>query len=263
MESKSNSYSSVKYHDIFDYKLTKDELRRWQYKNKKESVSGRKNKGRIQRERHSQEKLRIAKRAANLISKVPTVKFIGITGALAMMNAGKNSDIDLMIITSRGLLWTTRLLSYLVTWLLGYKTRKPKSKIERDNLCLNMWLDESDLVWGKKDRNIYTAHEIAQIVPLVNKYKTYEKFLCLNKWILDFWPRSVNIQNVDLRMMNYESEKTLFNIQYSIFNSLENIAYKIQYRYMKPKITREVILKTRAIFHPNDWGKLVMTRLSS
>ena len=31
---------------------------------------------------------------------------------------------------------------------------------------------------------------------------------------------------------------------------------------MKPKITREVVTPTRAIFHPNDWGKKVLTILS-
>ena len=95
-------------------------------------------------------KLIIARKATNLIAKIPTVKFVGITGALAMNNAGRNSDIDLMIITKNGCLWTTRLISYLLTWLFGFKTRRPKNRLEKDKLCLNMWLDESSLVWDKK-----------------------------------------------------------------------------------------------------------------
>ena len=61
-----------------------------------------------------------------------------------------------------------------------------------------MWLDESDMVWQRKDRNIYTAHEIAQIVPLINKDKTYEKFLSHNRWILDFWPNAVKIRKLQV-----------------------------------------------------------------
>ena len=195
MESKSNNFSSVKYHDIFDYKLTKEELVKWQYKNLKEITSGHKNKSRLQNETYSKTKLVVAKKVAKLLSKIPSVKFVGITGALAMNNAGKNSDIDLMIITSKNRLWLTRFCVYCLLHTTYYILRKPRVKNERDALCLNLWLDEQDLVWPKKDRNIYTAHEIAQVVPLVNRNKTYERFLCQNKWILDFWPNSTKISS--------------------------------------------------------------------
>lgn len=251
MELKSNS-PSIDYHNIFDFKLTKEEHVKWQYKNYKETTSGVKNKSRLQREKCSQKKLIIAKKAASLISKIPTVKFIGITGALAMSNASKNSDIDLMIITKNNTLWRTRLFVYLTIYLFGIQTRRPLDDNQRDALCLNMWLDESDLVWDKSDRNLYTAHEIAQIVPLVNKEKTYEKFLRCNRWILEYWPNAVEIQI-------YKDTKILCKK----INFIEKIAYKLQYLYMKPKITREVVTPTRAIFHPNDWGKIVLSKLSS
>ena len=89
----------------------------------------------------------------------------------------KNSDIDLLIITRKNMLWTTRALVYGVLKVMGYQLRKPEQKSEKDKLCLNMWLDETSLVWDRKDRNIYTGHEIAQIVPLINKKNIYEKFL--------------------------------------------------------------------------------------
>lgn len=259
MESVSNKQLAVtskitsqKYHDIFDFKLTKEELVKWKYKNIKETTTGRKNKTRLQREKFSKRKMSFAKKVSNILGRIPPVKFIGITGALAMMNAGKESDIDLMIITKNGRLWTTRLICYFVTLLLGFKTRRPKSKFEKDRLCLNMWLDESDLVWNKKDRNIYTAHEIAQVIPLVNKDKTYEKFLNSNKWILDYWPNSVKIAS--------KATETLSSSQSGF---IERILFRLQYLYMKPKITREVVTKTRAIFHPNNWGKQVQDKLTS
>lgn len=195
MELKSNNGISIRYHDIFDYKLTKPEAIKWQYINQKVTVSGIKNKGRLQREKYSQAKLLLATKAAEIISKIPTVKFVGITGALAMNNASRDSDIDLMIITKSGFLWTTRLFVYLLICLFGIQTRKPKYNLQKDMLCLNMWMDEHLLEWNKKDRNIYTAHEIAQIVPLVNKNNVYEKFLWQNKWILTYWPNAVAVQS--------------------------------------------------------------------
>jgi len=248
MELKSNSCTSILYHDIFDYKLTKEELVKWQYKDSLETTKGKKNKSRLQREKYSKEKFKIAKKTAKLISKIPTVKFVGITGALAMNNAGENSDIDLMIITKGNYLWTTRLLCL---FLLFNKIRRFGDKNEKNRLCLNMWLDQNDLVWNKKDRNVYTAHEIAQVVTLVNKDRTYEKFLYLNRWILDYWPNAVKISLLKIKNV------------YKKTNIFEKMAFKLQYLYMQPKITREVVTPTRAIFHPNDWGKKVSFHLST
>lgn len=268
MASRFSKTLTVIYHDIFDYPLTSKELGVWKSAKKIKSkkkiekthgyffVKGREGivKKRLQREKYSKKKLNIAIKASKLISKIPTVSFIGVTGALAMGNAGKNSDIDLLIITRKNTLWTTRILVYLVLFIFRQKVRSPLNKNERDKLCLNMWLDEVDLVWDKSDRNIYTAHEIAQIVPLVNKNKVYEKFLWKNKWILNFWPNAVKVKVVQKR------GDSNFFVLFSIF---EKLAFQLQYFYMKPKITCEVITPTRAIFHPTDWGKKVLTRLNS
>lgn len=265
MEFGSNN-TSIVYHDIFDYKLTKDEAYRWQYKKEKLLVTGRKNKTRIQREKFSKKKLAIAKKAANLISKILTVKFVGITGALAMNNASKNSDIDLIIITSQNKLWITRFCVYYSLITNHFSPRSPSSSNEKDKLCLNMWLDENDLVWDKKERNIYTAHEIAQVVPLVNKDKTHEKFLYLNRWILNFWPNSVEIRKSNIEYRNkleFSKFKYLNTISDFVLRALNLIAFKLQYFYMSKKITREIVTATRAIFHPNDWGSVVMKKLSS
>jgi D-beta-D-heptose 7-phosphate kinase/D-beta-D-heptose 1-phosphate adenosyltransferase len=260
MELKSNNIS-IKYHNIFDYKLSKDEAFKWQFRNQKTVVSGKKNKSRLQREKYSQKKLLIAKKASKLISKIPTVLFVGITGSLAMMNSGKNSDIDLMIITKKNCLWTTRLLVYGLLRVTGYELRKPKLNNEKDMLCINLWLDESDLVWGKKDRNIYTAHEIAQVVPLFNKDKTYEKFLYLNRWILNYWPNSVDAKYIGRSISYIGNTKTQYTIYHILNTVIEYLAFNIQYWYMKNKITREIVTPTRAIFHPNDWGKKVLIAL--
>lgn len=253
MALKFSNFTTIKYHNIFDFKLTKEELSKWQYKREKPNLTGItsiKNKSRLEREKHSQQKLKIAIRAAKLISKILTVKFVGITGSLAMLNSTRDSDIDLIIITKSNSLWLTRLVVYCTLFAIRYPLRRPRNNIERDALCLNMWLDESDLVWDKKDRNIYSAHEIAQIIPLVNKDKTYEKFLYLNRWVLNYWPNAVAVQS------------TKYIVQRNKISFIEKLAYTIQYWYMKNKITREIVTPTRAIFHPKDWSKVVISKLT-
>jgi D-beta-D-heptose 7-phosphate kinase/D-beta-D-heptose 1-phosphate adenosyltransferase len=135
---------------------------------------------------------------------------------------------------------------------LGFPTRRSGQKTERDKLCLNMWLDESYLAWSPKDRNVYTAHEIAQIVPLVNKDKTDKRFIAANLWIKQFWPNAVPKEGV-----KKQPEKK----QGPFFKLIEAVAYSAQLKYMKSKITREVVTPTRAVFHPYDWSEVILGRL--
>jgi len=277
--------SSVCYHDIFNYPLTKEEIIKWKcntsinplrqgfvgqaskngyyfLKNRESLI-----KQRQDREKISARKLEIAKKAAEILSKIPNIKMVAVTGSLAMMNSSEESDIDLLIITRQNTLWLSRLLVLVIFFLLDIPVRRSDDSSQKDKLCLNMWLDESDLVWSKKDRNIYTAHEIAQIVPLVNKDKTYEKFLYQNKWILDFWPNSVKIGKLrgsePWKFNEKLRDPRSWKLEIGKFKFVEKICYWIQYNYMRTKITRETVSETRALFHPHDWGKVVLKKLSS
>jgi len=258
---------SIIYHDIFDYPLTIFELIKWNagdkvklLKNQDVKVVGKRGyfsikdrEGlilkRFMRKRISTRKVVIAKRAAKILSFIPTIKMVAVTGALAMENANEEADIDLMIITSKDTLWTTRLFTLLLLDILRIPRRKYGDRNQKDKLCLNIWLDENNLAWRK--RNIFTAHEIAQIKPLVNKEEAYEKFISKNKWIVDYWPNAVKIQNY--------SRQT--NLRPSLFTIFEPLTRKFQLWYMKDKVTREVVTPTRALFHPIDWGDIIASKL--
>jgi predicted nucleotidyltransferase len=262
---------AVYYHNIFDFPLSLQELIKWKaneelgYLDEKaiiqksgyfyvEGGDGLVYK-RMLRERISAKKTLIAKKASRLISLLPTVKMVAITGSLAMKNSSSESDIDLMVITKGGTLWLTRLITYTLLKLTNFSVRKPGDSNEKDRLCLNIWLDEYDLLWNKGSRNLYTAHEIAQIYPLANKSKIYEKFLYKNRWILDYWPNAVKIGKLKSRdKKSSPLEKVLL--------PFEKAAYKFQVNHMRGKKTREVVAKTRALFHPQDWGSIVLNRLS-
>ena len=265
---------SIFYHNIFDYPLNFYEISRWQAGERKVprganliNICGRNGywfmEGkdgliykRILRQRISSRKRKIAERASKFLSLIPSIKMIAVTGSLAMENSDEDGDIDLMVITKKGTLWLTRLLSYIILSTVHFSLRRPNDRVQKDRLCLNLWLDESDLVWDKNKRNFYTAHEIAQIIPLVDKYETYNRFLIANKWILSFWPKSVRIRE---KGEQKEANTTFLSL---LLNPFERLAYQLQLIYMRRKITREVVSPTRAIFHPYDWGKLISRRLS-
>ena len=201
-------------------------------------------------------KLEIAKRAAKLLAKIPSIKMVAVTGNLAMENATKESDIDLMIVTDANTLWLSRLLALILLAMFRIPFRRAGRAKEQDRLCLNLWLDETVLIWDKDNRNIYTAHELAQVIPLVNKNQTYEKLLLINRWILKYWPNSVKL---------LPKKRIEFGIQRSnpLTLFLEKIAFNLQYFYMKSKITRETVTCHKALFHPKDLGKIVLDRLKN
>lgn len=265
--------SSLIYHDIFDYPLTPLELINWtagkkvNFKNLENVKISTKNgflflagrEGctlkRLMRKRISNRKIEKAKKAAQILSILPTVKMIAVTGALAMNNANEESDIDFLLITKKGSLWTTRLLVMVLLKTFGIPRRKYGDKRTKDRLCLNIWLDESDLVWNKKSRNIFTSHEISQIIPLTNKDNTYEKFLSKNDWIINYWPNATNARAGDEKTKSKTGKDGL------AMKLLEALVMKAQYKYMENKITREVVTPTRALFHPVDWASFISSKL--
>ncbi len=264
---KSKHYFSLIYHDLFDYPLSIGDLERWvttkkftlkkipkiEHKNGYLFLKGRENTLllRKKREKNYQAKLQIAKKASLVMGLIPFVRGVFLTGALAMQNADENSDIDFMVITSRNCLWTTRLLTYLLFYLAGIQFRRFSNTNQKDKICLNIWLDESTLAWDKRQRNVYTAHEIAQVIPLVNRDKIYERFIWKNKWIRNYWPNAVKVMK----------PKTQNTTPYPLTAIFETLARKLQFLYMRRKKTVEVISESRAIFHPVDRSKQIISLL--
>ncbi len=273
--------STLKYHNEFDYPLELEEI--WKLliinripKTKLENlltqlikekkigktrdyyyISGRKSivSIRKKREKYSKEKIKIGKRIIQLFKFIPWIKMVGITGALAMNNTNKDDDIDLLIITSSNRLWFTRLCLIIILEILGNR-RRPKDKDIKDKICLNMFLDETALGLVKNRHNLFTSHEIVQMKPVFNKDNTYEKFLGTNLWVKEFLPNGIGppacgsghftrlIQSCSMPDPSAGKQKSY------ILNLFNNLAYKMQYKFMKSKITTEQISPHYAFFHP-------------
>lgn len=266
--------ASLVYHDFFSYPLTESELDYWQmgkgvyelkilpkysFKDKYFFVSGRKNiiNVRKKRTRFSNQKLKIAQQSARLIGKIPGVLFVGITGSLAMHNAKAKDDIDFLIITQKNALWTSRLAVLAYLKLKGKAVRRFNQIEEKDKLCLNMWLSADDL---KIKQSLFAAHEIAQIIPLVNKNKVYEKFMHQNSWYKKYWPNASRKKKVENRISYIEKQKYARQL---IGVIVEPVCFWIQNIYMKRHKTREEVTRIRAFFHPIDWDKKVVKKLAS
>lgn len=259
-------YVSACYHSIFNYPLTLSDQTKWKAAGFSSVVQKRKFlivRGylvspkstssialRQKKERESAKKLNKARRAALLLSIIPWIQMVGITGSLAMQNASKKSDIDFIIVTTPNALWLSRLLAKLLLTLFNVPQRKSGVKAEADRVCMNLWLASNSLPIPQK--NIYTAHEIAQIVPLVNKHKTYELLLAQNKWITNYWPNAVKVARGANRKHAFEP----------LIAPVSALCYLIQYLHMRKTMTRERVSWGFAFFHPMDWGAVVERHLT-
>lgn len=190
-----------------------------------------------------EQKIQEAKRASKVFGWLPTIQCICITGGTAVGNVTHDDDIDLMIITREGWLWTTRLIVVLVSKILGkYRSRlfsEHHSPQVRDRWCFNLWLDMTALAVPLERQNMYTAHEVVQTFHMLNKNNTHEHFLSANSWTRSYLPHSTRYT----KTFAQEQQKKSIHL-------IERIAFAVQQRYMKEHQTREIATAHAAFFHP-------------
>ena len=195
---------AVTYGDVFDYPLTADEMHRYlagvaasraqvqgalaqgrlvpsflSRSGRYYTLPGREDAVETRRKRAaiSAKYWRIAVRYGRRIAELPFVRMVAVTGALAMDNVA-DEDIDYLIVTEPGRLWLCRGLVVGVVRLAA---------LRGVTLCPNYFLSENALVLS--ERNLFTAHEVAQMVPLAGS-ETYETFRRLNHWSEAFLPNA-------------------------------------------------------------------------
>jgi hypothetical protein len=202
------------YADLFDHALTRDEIHRYLIGQAASAaavaamldndvelgfhivqtedrfhLNGRPHLTSIRRERAaaSADLWPAAKRYGARIARLPFVRLVGVTGALAMNNARPDDDIDLFILVQPGRLWLCRLLVLGVVKLAARRGYV---------LCPNFLLS-TDHLW-LSERNLFTAHEVVQMVPL-ERNPWYGAFIGANGWVADFLPNAFAGETAEAR----------------------------------------------------------------
>jgi hypothetical protein len=195
---------TVVYADLFDYPLTVQQIHRYltgygapltiveeylasdiKLSERLDSISpfwflaGREHLARLRQEReaYSQILWSAARRYGHLVAALPFVRMTAVTGSLAMNNAvSAQDDMDFLIITREGRVWLARGLVLLVVHLAR------RLGIE---ICPNYVMAEQHLRLA--DPNLFTAHELAQLVPLYGR-RTYLRLVESNAWLRHYLP---------------------------------------------------------------------------
>jgi hypothetical protein len=122
--------------------------------------------------------LKTAEKIASFLSAFPFVRGVAVSGSLSKNFADEKSDIDFFIITAKNKLWLARAIMH------GFKKFTFLFKKEHW-FCMNYYVDEAML--QIKEKNIYTATEIATLLPL-RGIGSFQEFYQHNKWSRNFLP---------------------------------------------------------------------------
>jgi predicted nucleotidyltransferase len=278
-------FQTLLYSDLFSFPLTKEELWRFLISEKKITkkefrevlqqlpnaatmrdgyfcLKG-KEKTITKREKNLTEvtkKITRAREVAQKLAQIPSIRFIGISGGLAAGSATKDDDIDLVVIVKRNTLFMSRLLILFVLELLGVRRRRGQ-KDSANTICLNLLFDEEAFVWPQERRDVYTAREIAQIVPLFERNACYQQFLASNEWIQDFLPNStVRLSSNWFFRRNDTFVSGL--VYHLVFHSFfELLAKQIQFALISRHKTKEIVTDHLLAFHPYDYRTNILDRL--
>lgn len=190
--------ATLAYSDIFDHPLTLDELHRYLIVfasrdqisecaismiesackdgyyflgDRPEIVDIRK-----RREANSRKAFDRAMFYGRILGRLPFIRMVALTGSLAMLNLSKNRDMDYMLVTRPGRVWTARAFALLLGRL---------ARLFGDVICPNVIVSENALEWNAN--NLYAAREFAQMIP-ISGLDVFNRLRLANLWVKDILP---------------------------------------------------------------------------
>lgn len=134
---------------------------------------------RQEREQLAEGMMHTAQQYAAWLARIPFVRMVALTGALAMRNpAHRDDDYDYFLITERGRVWLARFFAIVLVRL---------ARLQGVELCPNYLVTTDELFQTRQD--LYIAHEVTQMVPLYG-VEWYQHMLSLNEWTRCFMPHA-------------------------------------------------------------------------
>lgn len=137
---------------------------------------------RIHDEKRAVRKIKRASELIWLLSWVPFIRMIGLTGSLSMKQGDAGSDWDFFVVIKKGAIWRGRMFLALVLQLLG---KRRHGRYIENRACLNHFVTDSSLAISMQD--LFSAHEYRFMYPIFG-WQMYRKFELANGWMKTLKP---------------------------------------------------------------------------
>jgi hypothetical protein len=133
---------------------------------------------RSRREVLSRDLLERDRRLIALVSRMPFVRMVAVSGSLAHLNAERSADLDLFVITAPHRVWSVTLSVLVIARLLGWRKR----------MCLNYVISEAALAIAPGD--LFSANQIIHLRPIVG-HDVFAAFVEANPFVREHYPNFV------------------------------------------------------------------------
>ncbi|MBN1641586.1 MAG: hypothetical protein JXA09_10145 [Anaerolineae bacterium] len=120
-------------------------------------------------------------RYGHAIARLPFVRMAAITGTLAVNNIERGADIDYLIVAAPHRVWLTRYMCLFLVY---------GGRLEQLTICPNYLISSDHL--DQFSRSFYTAHELAQMVPVYG-LEIYRKIVEANGWARAYLPNAFDV----------------------------------------------------------------------
>ena len=110
-----------------------------------------------------------------LVSRMPFVRMVALSGSLAHLNAEGSADLDLFVITAPRRVWCVTLAVLVLSRLFGWRRR----------LCLNYVVSENTMKIVPED--LFTANQIIHLRPAYGR-DVFTRFWYTNQFVRNFYP---------------------------------------------------------------------------
>lgn len=130
---------------------------------------------RARREVVSRDLLARNRRVLALVSRMPFVRMVALSGSLAHLNAEGSADLDLFVITAPRRVWSVTVAVLVLARLLGWRRR----------LCLNYVISERAL--GIEPADLFAANQIIHLKPITGR-DVFRAFVAANPFVAALYP---------------------------------------------------------------------------
>lgn len=209
------------------------------------------------RQAHYREALKKFRRAQWIIrflKIIPSIKGIAICNSLGYANPHEKSDIDLIILTEPGRIWTSRALAVLLTKIFASRPVPEKTK---DAICLSFFsvynynleslklkMDDPHFDWW-----------VVNFLPVYDQDSSFESFFENNEWIDNLRPNAipaVMAKRFSLRKSGIHFPLPLKHLTEKIFEKLQMLKMPAKIKEMANLDSRVILSNNVLKFHLND-----------